>query len=99
MCKDKEKILRHKTLLKAPMPISVPFHSLSEKQEVRAAHSAGSLSLLIPNIWFQSKGKKELNDIFIFNLTPKVRFCMVYACFFHSAEFVLAASVSYGIRA
>lgn len=40
------------------MPISVPFHSLTEKQEVRAANSVGSFSLLNPNIWFQRRKKK-----------------------------------------
>lgn len=82
------------------MPISVPFNSLTGKQEVHAANSAGSLPLLIPNIWFQNKRRKKgQNEIVIFSLTSRVRFCIVYPFFFHSPVSVMAASMSYGIRA
>lgn len=44
MCKDEEWMLRHNTLRKAAMPISLAFHSLTDKQKVCAVNSAGSLS-------------------------------------------------------
>lgn len=81
MCKDEEWILRHNTLLKAPVPISLAFHSLTEKQ-VCAANSAGILSQSQTSA-FKAREKKtnaECNYCILFKSQGEI--CVVYPCFF-----------------
>lgn len=98
----KKKYLSTKHCWKLQWQFLYLFTAWTEKQEVRAANCAGGLSFLIPNICFQSKRRGGLggkqNEIVIFSLTPKVRFCIVYPWFSHCAGSVLAASMSYGTR-
>lgn len=80
MCKDEKWILRRNTLLKAPVPISVAFHSLTEKQ-VCAANSAGSLSQSQTPAFKAREKRKKQNAIVVSYLKVKVRFCVVYLFF------------------
>lgn len=86
------------TLLKAPVPISLAFHSLTEKQ-VCTPNSAGSLSQSQTSAFKAREKRKKCNAIVVFCLKAKVRFCVVYLFFSHSAGSVLvpACPVAQGL--
>lgn len=60
------------TLLKAPVPISLAFHSLTEKQKVCTANSAGSLSQSQTSAFKAREKRKKQNAIVVFLLKATV---------------------------
>lgn len=88
------------TPLKAPVPISLAFHSLTKKQKVCTANSAGSLSQSQTSAFKarEKKKKAECNYCLPFK-SQGVILCGLSFFFFHCAGSVRvpACPVAYGL--
>lgn len=97
MCKDEEWMLRHNTLWKAAMPISLAFHSLTDKQKVCAVNSAGSLSQSQTSAFKAREKTKKQNAVVTLSLKAEILHGL--SLFFPLCWVCATASMSCGTRA